>query len=98
MQKDRGNLQGIKIGSILLTHLLFVYDILLFLNGFKREEIQEILNTFCVVTGMEINVKKSTYNFNGLREEVVQRLIIMLYVRVIDMHEGLKCLGFCSTT
>jgi hypothetical protein len=32
--KHRSIVQGIKIGSVLLTHLLFVDDIMLFLNGY----------------------------------------------------------------
>jgi hypothetical protein len=44
----RGALQGIKIDYVLLTHLLFVDDIMLFLNGIERESmnILEILNIF----------------------------------------------------
>jgi hypothetical protein len=58
--KRRGILQGIKIGSILLTHLLFVDDIYVFLNGTERESIKvkEIL-ILCMAIGMEVNVQKS---------------------------------------
>jgi hypothetical protein len=51
--KRRGRAQGIKIGLVLLTHLLFVDDIMLFLNDFKREDrnIQEILNTYLWLLG-----------------------------------------------
>jgi hypothetical protein len=58
--KRRGSIEGIKIGSLNRTHPLSVDDILLFINGSEWEarKFQEILNTFCKATGMEINAQK----------------------------------------
>ena len=61
--KDRGELQGLRINDTLhLTHLLFVDDVLIFLNGTRQDSVHFdlLLNYFCKATGMEPNGTKST--------------------------------------
>lgn len=61
--KRNGDISGLKITEqFSLTHLLFVDDILIFLNGSVRDIIalNDILMLFCKATGMEINKDKST--------------------------------------
>lgn len=59
--KRNGDFSGLKItDQYYLTHLLFVDDILIFLNGSIRDSIalNNILQLFCKATGMEINGEK----------------------------------------
>lgn len=64
----RGRIVGIKITeNCTLTHLLFVDDVLIFLNG-SIEDITALQNAFGLfqqATGMVINVNKSTLNTLG---------------------------------
>ena len=67
-EKRRGGLQGLKIMEhFCLTHLLFVDDILIFLNGSVRDTISlnEIMILFCRATSMEINREKSTISISN---------------------------------
>lgn len=59
-----GRLQGIKItNECWLTHLLFVDDILIFLNGSVGDltVIRSIFSLFMLATSMELNKHKSTF-------------------------------------
>ena len=65
--RRNGSFNGIRISPNLhLTHLLFVDDVLIFCSGSRRdaESLKSILNLFSKVTGMEINIKKSTISSN----------------------------------
>jgi hypothetical protein len=57
--------------SLVISHLLFVYDIMTFGHGYLREiiSIKEILGIYCKVTSMEINLRKSSMVFNELAKE-----------------------------
>jgi hypothetical protein len=64
--------KGIKnYNSLVISHLLFVYDIMTFGHGYLREiiSIKEILGIYCKVTSMEINLRKSSMVFNELAKE-----------------------------
>lgn len=64
--------KGIKnYNSLVISHLLFVYDIMTFRHGYLREiiSIKEILGIYCKVTSMEINLRKSSMVFNELAKE-----------------------------
>lgn len=59
----RGRLRGIKItDNCFLTHLLFVDDVLIFLNGSMADSstLHQVFELFQKETGMVINVQKST--------------------------------------
>ena len=64
--------KGIKnYNSLVISHLLFVYDIMTFGHGYLREiiSIKEILGIYCKVTSMDINLRKSSMVFNELSKE-----------------------------
>jgi len=61
--KRSGCISGLKIMEhFYLTHLLFVDDILIFINGsvWDTTSLNEILHLFCSAIGMEINRGKSS--------------------------------------
>lgn len=58
--KSSCGLKGIKRGtSFNLTRLLFVNDVLLFINGsvWEASKLREILDSYCLDSGMEINLQ-----------------------------------------
>jgi hypothetical protein len=83
--KRSGSIQGIKNGYVILTHLLFMDDIMLFSNGSEKgaRRIHEILNIFYKATRMEVNAQKYSFSFSELREEVVQRLATLFPNKII---------------
>lgn len=46
---------------------------------------------------MEVNILKSSINFNCLREEVELSVRQLFHFRLVDLQEGLKYLGFILT-
>jgi hypothetical protein len=58
---------------MVITHLLFVDDILIFYNGRPRdaEKLTEILNMFRDATGMLINLHKSTLSITCMEEDEI---------------------------
>ena len=95
--KARGTLQGLQIKDILhLTHILFVDDVLIFLNGSRQDVVQFDLQLkcFCRAIGMAPNALKSTIimtSFSGLEQGTAMNLFA--YV-CIDISDGLKYLGY----
>jgi hypothetical protein len=67
-ESSSANLKGIKINiNFSLTHLLFVDDILIFCEGNISyiTLLKVILQTFCIATGMQINMEKSSLYTSG---------------------------------
>jgi len=67
-EKRARRLQGFKItNQCILTHLLFVDDVLIFLNGGIHDfnTLSNVVRLFCTATGMEINQPKSTVTFSA---------------------------------
>eukprot|EP00253_Pinus_taeda_P028493 PITA_28493 len=96
-EKRRGGLQGLKIMEhFYLTHLLFVDDILIFLNGSVRDTISlnEILILFCKAMGMEINREKSTISLFECTLQESHLATQNFPFQATDLMEGLKYLGF----
>ena len=63
---EEGDLGGVRISDMTtLSHLLFVDDVLIFLNGSFRgsHSSKNILSLFCKATGMEPNYDKSSIIF-----------------------------------
>lgn len=76
--KRSGNISGLKImENFDLTHLLFVDDILIFINESVRDttSLNEILHLFCSATGMEINRGKSSISLSGCTNHETQLAI-----------------------
>jgi hypothetical protein len=64
-----GSFKGINVGnSCYVTHLLFFDDIPIFYEGSRRvvEKLKEIIDLFCMVVGMNINIAKSTISLWGI--------------------------------
>jgi hypothetical protein len=64
------HLKGIKVAGLThILHILFVDDVLILSNANLAEWtiIHSILNTFCVVSGLEINVHKSVFLVSNAR-------------------------------
>lgn len=75
--KSQGLLKGIEVApNFLVTHLLFVDDIILFSNGSLDDcrMLKRILDLFLKVTGLCINERKSTITCSGLAREEVRRV------------------------
>ena len=72
--KDCGTYHGLSFGNdIVLTHVLFVDDIVMVNDGSKQSlsTLYEILMIFCKASGMKINNDKSSLYFSCLEESDV---------------------------
>lgn len=93
----RGRIKGIKITeNCSLTHLLFVDDVLIFLNGSLADTsaLQSVFDLFQKATGMIINVHKSTLTATGCSQHEVVYTRNRFPFLLLPMEEGLKYLGF----
>lgn len=79
-----------------LTHLLFVDDVLIFLNGTmaNTSTLQNVFDLFQMATGMIINVQKSTLIAIGCSQHEVYFTRHRFSFSTHPMEEGLKYLGF----
>lgn len=88
-----GRIRGIKItDDCTLSHLLFVDDLLILLNGGIGDTIvfHRALGTFLKATGMVINEAKSTITATGCSHHEVQFALR----RFVQLEDGLKYLGY----
>lgn len=94
---ERGDLGGVQISNMTtLSHLLFVDDVLIFINGYFHDSyvFKNILSLFCKATGMEPNFGKSTIIcVTCLQNEERYASQHFDFVRQ-ELDEGLKYLGF----
>jgi len=93
----KGNFGGIQIArGMIITHLLFVDDILIFCNGSRRDTecLLEGINLFKRATGMLINADKSTLTENMTQVEDLRFMTEALPFKVESLDRGLKYLGF----
>lgn len=83
-------------GALFLTHLLFVDDILIFINGSVRDSttLNEILQLFCSATGMEIKRGKSSISLSGCTNQETQLANQKFPFQETNILEGIKYLGF----
>jgi hypothetical protein len=95
--KVRGLFHGIPITrTLVLTHLLFVDDVLIFCNG-QRDDVEtlsDVLALFSRATCMHINVRKSTLSVSNMSEEETNFYKLHFSFEVKDFDLGLKYLGF----
>ena len=69
--QNSGVFQGISFGNnIILSHILFVDDIILVSDGSEESlsTLYEVLLVFCKASGMVINDEKSSFYYSGLEE------------------------------
>ena len=95
--REHGLIRGIKISpSLALTHLLFVYDVILLGSGTLLEWIafDVILNTFCKASGMCISIDKSCFLFNIVDEGTLGDIARVLPYKMEPIVTGFKYLGY----
>eukprot|EP00253_Pinus_taeda_P011269 PITA_11269 len=95
--KREGSIRGLKItDECFLTHLLFVDDVLILLDGSIQDTttFTRILSLFSTATGMEVNRSKSTITLVGTsaNESLVARRAFLFTSQPLD--RGLKYLGY----
>eukprot|EP00253_Pinus_taeda_P018856 PITA_18856 len=79
-----------------LTHLLFVDDVLILLNGSLADTcaLHNVFNLFQKASSMTINVQKSTLTAIGCSHNEVHYTLSGFAFPIHTMEEGLKYLGF----
>ena len=95
--KRNGKIKGIKIShQFSLTHLLFVDDVILFGLGSFEEWLafKAILDIFCEASSMSINVNKSSFLHNDLKEDTLNGITDILPFKVEDIRKGFCYLGY----
>eukprot|EP00253_Pinus_taeda_P027341 PITA_27341 len=95
--RDRKLLTGIKLAdNFYLTHLLFVDDILIFLNGSIGDTttLQNSMLLFQQATGMRINEQKSTITTIGCSIHETAYASQRFPFNSLPLADGIKYLGF----
>eukprot|EP00253_Pinus_taeda_P008270 PITA_08270 len=95
--RERQQIMGIKIAEdFYLTHLLFVDDVLIFLNGSIGDStaLQHAMHLFQMATGMKINVQKSTITTVGCTAHETAFALQRFPFNSLTLADGIKYLGF----
>jgi len=95
--RDRNQIIGIKISeNFYLTHLLFVDDILIFLNGSIGDAttLQQLFLLFQQATGMKINDSKSTITAVGCTHHESTYASQCFPFTSLNLANGIKYLGY----
>eukprot|EP00253_Pinus_taeda_P035221 PITA_35221 len=95
--RERHHLSGIKISdNLFLTHLLFVDDILIFLNGSVGDSttLHNSIHLFQQATGMLINNNKSTITIFGCSVHESTFATQRFPFTYLELVDGIKYLGF----
>jgi hypothetical protein len=96
-ENEDGNVKGVNFGSNYhVTHLLFIYDILIFYKILRKmiEKLKGLIDIICLSTCMKINLSKSSISLSGINELVKFFIMQMFPCNLVDHDEGLKYLGF----
>ena len=80
----------------MVTHLLFIDDIIIFSDGLRRElnKLTKILDIHCTRLGMAVNEKKSSIMDEDIGEDEMSYIRSKLPYTGMRMDEGLKYLVF----
>ena len=92
-----GYYHGLSFGNdISLTHVLFVDDIIMIIDGTKQSlsTLYEVLMVFCKAFGMKINEDKSALYFSNLNEIDIITIQNIFNFPVLKLENGMKYLGF----
>eukprot|EP00253_Pinus_taeda_P012292 PITA_12292 len=92
-----GTLRGLKISEeCFLTHLLFLDDVLILLDGSMRDTMtfSHILALFSQATGMQVNRAKSTITMTRTSVNEAQHALQAFPFSIHPIDRGLKYLGF----
>lgn len=97
-ERREGRLQGIKItDQCIISHLLFVDDVLIFLNGGISEfsVFSAIMQRFFLEIGLESIWLKSTISFPEFSPQEIWTALQKLPFQRLYLGDGLKYVGFC---
>jgi hypothetical protein len=92
-----GHLKGIKVAGLThILHILFVDDVLILSTANLAEWtiIHSLLNTFCAVSGLEINVHKSVFLVSNAQETLQTKLKELFGIESLELSEGFTYLGY----
>eukprot|EP00253_Pinus_taeda_P026822 PITA_26822 len=92
-----GTIRGLKISDICyLTHLLFVDDVLILLDGSVHDttSFSHILALFSKATGMEVNAAKSSITMTGTSVNESHTANMAFPYSTQPLERGLKYLGY----
>ena len=95
--KSDGKIYGIKLSpSLVFSHLLFVDDAIIFGMGTLEEwkEYKEILNLFCVASGMRFNLEKYYFLSNYIFKDTSKVITDILPYKMDLIDKGFKYMGF----
>jgi hypothetical protein len=95
--KHLEDFKGIQISlNLIITHLHFLYDVLLFCDGSRRDMVKliEILDQFCQATSMEVNGRKSFMSCYNLTNQEIEPYHNLFHFSLIEFETGFKYLGF----
>jgi hypothetical protein len=88
-----GKLTGINVSrTIKILHILFVDDVIIMSKATLQEwwEIDKILKSFCLASGLLINVTKSTFHQAGLSELELSPFKSLFPFNFSDLATGLN--------
>jgi hypothetical protein len=94
---DDHNLSGIQVTKFLkIIHLMFVDDVLVMSKADLKDwkVIFDILQAFCLVSGLSINFTKTTVHYWGLEESELSQFKAILPFTFADLNLGFKYLGY----
>eukprot|EP00253_Pinus_taeda_P020147 PITA_20147 len=95
--KQSGMLTGLEVAvNLFISHLLFVDDILLFLNGNLPEVkvLKDIINLFLKAIGLQINPRKSHFILEGFTRHEALAITSIFPFETTQMDMPFKYLGF----
>lgn len=95
--KREGRLKGLKMSDLChLTHLLFVDDVLIFLDGSIQDSttFHDILTLFEKAIGMVANQSKSTITLTHTSPQEDRITLLFFHYQLHNLENSLKYLGF----
>jgi hypothetical protein len=95
--KLASKLIGIKASRLTqILHLLFVDDVIIMTSDslYEWTEILNVLNVFCSVTGLKINLQKSMFLATGARETILSELKTLFGIDFRDLEARFNYLGY----
>lgn len=74
--------------NILLTHLCFADDLLVFTDGTKRsvEGVLKVFNEFAAISGLNISLEKSTRYIAGISEDTEREILSSFQLASGKLH------------
>lgn len=95
--KHSGLFTGLEVAvNLFISHLLFVDDILIFLNGNLNEVkvLKDLIDLFLKATGLQINPRKSHFILEGFNRQETNAITDIMPFETCQMDSPFKYLGF----